>query len=73
MNEAKFSKNQRTFLTRLLFLQEIYSGLFTQVDIMASCIAHKLDRSYLAYLEELQNSTYATTGEDPLDVLKNLN
>lgn len=72
MKEDKFPVDQRSLLTRLLFLQKIYSGLFTQADIMASCIAHKLDWSYLAYLDELKASTYATTGEDPLDILKNL-
>jgi hypothetical protein len=39
---------------------------------MAHSIAHKLDWSYLQYLEELHRCTYQLTGEDPLKILKKI-
>lgn len=68
----KFPEAQRTFETRLEFIKELFTNLFPQCDIMAHCIEHKLDRSYLAYVEELQKSMLNLTGEDPLKVLKNI-
>jgi hypothetical protein len=41
----KFPEHLRDFESRLLFLQSIFSNLFSQYDIMAHCVAHKLDRS----------------------------
>ena len=69
----KFPEHLRDFESRLLFLQSIFSNLFSQYDIMAHCVAHKLDRSYLAYKHELEKSILNLTGEDPLKILKKIN
>lgn len=68
----KFPEELRTFETRLLFIKELFDHLFPQVDIMAHCVVHKLDRSYLLYKEELRQSELNLTGKDPLSVLKKL-
>ncbi len=70
MTDKKFPEELRTFETRLQFLNEIFSNLFSQTDIMAHCIVHKLDRSYLSYMHELQKSMLYLKNDDPLDVLK---
>lgn len=68
----KFPEEARTFETRVLFIRELFTNLFSQQDIMAHCILHKLDRSYLLYCKELENSILNLTGEDPLRVLKGI-
>lgn len=68
----KFPEEARTFETRVLFIRELFTNLFPQQDIMAHCILHKLDRSYLLYCKELENSILNLTGEDPLRVLKGI-
>lgn len=68
----KFPEANRTFETRLLFISDIFSDLFSQSDIMAHCIEHKLGRSFLTYVDELKYSTLSLTGKDPLKVLKNI-
>lgn len=68
----KFPEEARTFETRVLFIKELFTNLFPQCDIMAHCIVHKLDRSYLMYCKELENSILNLTGEDPLRVLKGI-
>lgn len=68
----KFPEEDRTFETRLQFIISLFSDLFSQHDIMAHCIVHKLDWSYLQYCEELDDSLLKLTGEDPLKVLKGI-
>lgn len=68
----KFPFQLRTFETRLLFLKQIYENKFSIYDIMASCVTHKLNRSYLLYKKELEKSILNLTGEDPLDILKKI-
>lgn len=68
----KFPKDLRTFETRLLFIKELFENKFDNIDIMAHCIAHKLDWSYLQYCEQLRRCAYQVTGEDPLEVLKGI-
>lgn len=72
-DKEKFPEHLRSFETRLQFLEALFSDLFKQCDIMAHCVAHKLDRSYLAYLDELKYSMLNLSGEDPLEVLKRIN
>lgn len=72
MTDNKFPEELRTFETRLLFLKSLYDNLFEPVDIMAHCIMHKLDRSYLMYNDVLKESTLNLTGKDPLSVLRKL-
>jgi len=68
----KFPEELRNFETRLLFLHELFSNLFSQTDIMAHCVEHKLGRSFLAYSEELRRSTLYLNNEDPLKILKKI-
>ena len=68
----KFPEELRTFETRLLIINELFENKFDNIDIMAHCIAHKLDWSYLQYSEKLRWCTYQLTGEDPLDILKKI-
>lgn len=70
--QDKFPEELRNFETRLLFIEELFTNLFSQCDIMAHCAVHKLDWSYLEYVEELQKSMLKLTGEDPLRVLKRI-
>lgn len=44
----------RTFESRLLFLNSIYSNKYDNITIMAKCVSHKLKRSYIIYLSELE-------------------
>ena len=71
-DKDKFPEELRTFETRLQFLNCIFNDLFSQTDIMAHCIIHKLDRSYLVYVEQLQKSMVNLTGNDPLEVLRRI-
>ena len=68
----KFPDELRTFETRLQFISEIFENKFSQVDILAHCVVHKLDRSYLIYNEQLAKSMLNLTGRDPLSVLKKI-
>jgi len=68
----KFPLDQRTFETRLLFIQSLFSNLYSKEDIMASCIQHKLDRSFLNYVETLDTMILKLSSEDPLKILKNM-
>ena len=70
--QDKFPVQLRTFETRLLFLKQIYENKFSLYDIMASCVSHKLDRSYLAYKHELEKSILNLTGADPLAILSKI-
>lgn len=70
--QDKFPEELRNFETRLLFIEELFTNLFSQYDIMAHCAVHKLDWSYLEYVEELQKSMLKLTGEDPLQVLRRI-
>lgn len=73
MND-KFPKELRTFETRLLFLKEVFNSLYTQKDVLAHCVAHKLNRSLLIYDEELQKSIdKISEANDPLYTIRKLN
>ena len=72
MTDNKFPINERTFETRLMFINEIFSNLFSQEDIMAHCIVHKLDRSYLSYVKELEQSARNLEKADPIKILKTM-
>lgn len=53
----KFDPENRTFETRLLFIKELFENTYSQADILANCIQHKLDRSFESFLEELNYSS----------------
>ena len=52
----KFPEEDRTFETRLKFINEIFTNTYEQYQIMANCIQYKLDKSYEAYLKEIHKS-----------------
>jgi hypothetical protein len=49
-------RDDRTFETRLQFIDAIFSNRFADYQIMASCINHKLDQSYEVYLKDIHKS-----------------
>lgn len=68
----KFDPEARTFETRLLFIRELFQNTYSKDDILASCIEHKLKRSFESLLEELNYSAWKIQGENPIEVLKRL-
>ena len=56
MQGTKFDEASRSFETRLLFVKELFENKYSQADILASCIKHKLKRSFESFLEELEYS-----------------
>ena len=69
----KFKEEDRTFETRLKFIKEIFSNKYPPYQIMASCIQHKLDRSYEEYIQTIHRSSWLLkNGEDPIEVLKRI-
>ena len=52
----KFPLEARNFETRLTFIKELFENKYEPIDILAKCIQHKLDRSFLSFLDELQFS-----------------
>lgn len=62
----------RTFESRLLFIAEIFSNKYEDYQIMASCINHKLNESYKAYVKEIHKSLWNLYGKDPITLLKKI-
>lgn len=65
----KFNEADRTFTTRLEFINHIFSNKFIQSEIMTSCINHKLDGTYNNYLDELEESIMNLKNKNPISVL----
>ena len=68
----KFDEESRTFETRVQFIHDIFANLHTKDQIMASCVSHKLDKSFEAYVKEIHKSLWSLYGKDPLTLLKKL-
>jgi hypothetical protein len=49
-------REDRTFESRLQFIAAIFGNKYEPYQIMASCIKHKLDKSYEAYIKEIHKS-----------------
>ena len=62
----------RTFKTRLQFINSIFSNRFEDYQIMASCIQYKLDQSYEMYLKDIHKSLWLLEGKNPLTILKQI-
>jgi hypothetical protein len=62
----------RTFETRLQFINSIFSNRFEDYQIMASCIQYKLDQSYEMYLKDIHKSLWLLEGKNPLTILKQI-
>lgn len=68
----KFPETQRTFETRIKFVRDLFNSKYHTTAIMASCIQHKLGRSFENYLQNLDQSGWNLYGEDPIKVLKRI-
>ena len=62
----------RTFETRLQFINAIFSNKYEDYQIMASCINYKLDQSYEVYLKDIHKSLWFLNGKNPLTILKRI-
>ena len=62
----------RTFETRLQFINALFSNRYEDYQIMASCIQYKLDQSYEVYLKDIHKSLWLLDGKNPISVLKRI-
>jgi hypothetical protein len=65
-------REDRTFETRLQFIDAIFSNRYERHQIMASCINYKLDQSYEVYLKDIHKSLWLLNGKNPLTILKKI-
>ena len=72
MYTVKFDQKSRTFETRVKFIDEIFSNTYTRDQIMASCIRHKLDKSFEAYIKDIHKSLWLLADRDPMAVLRKI-
>ena len=56
VKHEKFDLASRTFETRLIFIRELFANKYSQNNILASCIEHKLKKSFEVFLDELEYS-----------------
>ena len=72
--ESKYRppESERTFESRLKFIDEIFSNTYTQDQIMASCIQYKLNKSFEAYIKDIHKSLWKLSGKDPMAVLRRI-
>lgn len=68
----KFPKEQRTFETRLLFINEIFSDLHSRSEIMAKCINYKLGKNLEQYMEDLRIGALEISHINPLTVINRI-
>lgn len=71
IDNEKFPEDKRTFQTRLEFIRDMFSDLHPQWEIMKKCIEHKLDRSLMIYVDELEKSVRNLEDKDPIKVIRN--
>jgi hypothetical protein len=65
-------RDERTFETRLQFIDAIFSNRYEDYQIMASCINYKLDQSYEIYLKDIHKSLWLLNGKNPISILKRI-
>lgn len=65
-------ENERTFESRLKFIDEIFSNTYTSNQIMASCIQYKLNKSFEVYIKDIHKSLWKLSGKDPIAVLRRI-
>jgi hypothetical protein len=65
-------ESERTFESRLKFIDEIFSNTYTQDQIMASCIQYKLNKSFESYIKDIHKSLWKLSGKDPMAVLRRI-
>ena len=71
-NRVYVEREDRTFETRLQFINEIFSSKYKPHQIMASCITYKLNKSYESYLKEIHKDLWELDGKDPIAILKKI-
>lgn len=72
MDNKRPPEDSRTFETRVKFINEIFSDTFSKDQIMASCIKHKLNKSFEAYIKDIHKSIWKLSGKDPMAVLRRI-
>lgn len=72
INRIYVDRDERTFESRLQFIAAIFSNKYERHQIMASCINHKLSKSYEAYVKEIHKSLWNLCGKDPMQLLKKI-
>lgn len=72
INRIYVEREDRNFETRLQFIAMIFSNKYDRSQIMTSCIGHKLDKSYEAYVKDIHKSCWELDGKDPLAILKRI-
>lgn len=65
-----FPRDQRSFKTRLQYINEIFSNTFDQEEILKSCITYKLKCSYEDYVRSLDRSIKHLKEQSEIRVLK---
>ncbi len=68
----KFSRDQRTFETRVSFIRDIFTNKYEPIEIMAHCVQYKLDKSYEMYFKDILKSIWNLHGQDPIKLLKRI-
>ena len=68
----KFDPEARTFETRVQFIHDIFDEKYSQTEILAACIEHKLGRILYNYLAELDHSIKNLSKRDPMLMLKKI-
>jgi hypothetical protein len=71
-NKQRPPEESRTFETRVKFINELFSETYSQDQIMASCINHKLNKSFEAYIKDIHKSLWKLRNSDPMAILKRI-
>jgi hypothetical protein len=71
-NNKRPPESERTFESRLKFIDEIFSNTYNQDQIMASCIQYKLNKSFESYIKDIHKSLWKLSGKDPMAVLRRI-
>lgn len=71
-NKVRPPESERTFESRLKFINEIFSNTYSSDQIMASCIQYKLNKSFEAYIKDIHKSLWKLSGKDPMAILRRI-
>lgn len=71
-NKVRPPESERTFESRLKFINEIFSDTYSSDQIMASCIQYKLNKSFEAYIKDIHKSLWKLSGKDPMAILRRI-
>lgn len=71
-NKVRPPESERTFESRLKFIDEIFSNTYSSDQIMASCIQYKLNKSFEVYIKDIHKSLWKLSGKDPMAILRRI-